>query len=89
MVKFYLTLKIIIPLVIMSTCVLAVLISILKLIWDKKFKQNCYDCKHYHTYDIDSCGGGCTKECRLKNRKDRSMIGNNINLVKCKEFEPK
>lgn len=89
MIEFYFTLKILIPLILVLGCILVVLILIIKGFLEAKLKQNCYDCKHYRLHGVAPAGGRCRYKCKLKDRCDESIIGNKVNLVKCKEFEKK
>lgn len=89
MIEFYFKLRILIPIIVISICILVFLISVIKRILDTIFKNNCYQCKHYELFDVASCGGKCRYKCRLKNTYYCPSMGDKVNLVKCKEFEQK
>lgn len=89
MIEFYFALRVIVPIVVLLLCVLMVVIFAIKRIVESKFRQNCYECKHYQLFDVASCGNGCRYKCGLKGRYDNHNINNGIHFVKCKEFEQK
>ena len=80
MVEFYFFLKIIF-------CILAIVIYIIKNKLDKKFKQNCFECKNYKLITVSSLTNQCIYACYFKNRCDKHHMNNKEKFIKCKEFE--
>lgn len=68
MINLYFTLKLLIPVVIILAVILTIVILAIKRKLDSRFKQNCYECKHYRLFDVASCGGRCRYKCGLKNQ---------------------
>ena len=89
MINLYFTLKLLIPVVIILAVILAIVILAIKRKLDSRFKQNCYECKHYRLFDVASCGGRCRYKCSLKNRIDYNNINDDEKFIKCEDFEQK
>ena len=89
MINLYFTFKLLIPVVIILAVILAIVILAIKRKLDSRFKQNCYECKHYRLFDVASCGGKCRYKCGLKNRIDYNNINDDEKFIKCNEFEQK
>lgn len=86
MIKAYFTLKVIIPIITISTLILVALLLYIKSVLDSKLKQNCFKCKYYKLYDVSSIGGDCRYKCTLKNKCNNNKINDNCNFVNCKDF---
>lgn len=54
---------------------------------DRKFKKNCFKCKHYKLDSVASFGGVCRYKCTLKNIYCKHNFNDRVKLIKCKEFE--
>ena len=89
MINLYFTLKLLIPVVIILAVILAIVILAIKRKLDSRFKQNCYECKHYRLFDVASCGGKCRYKCIKKDRYDYCDINDDEKFIKCEDFEQK
>lgn len=86
MIKVYFTLKVIIPIVIISSLTLVTSLLYIKSVLDSKLKQNCFRCKYYKLYDVSQSGGYCRYKCTLKNKYNNHGFNDNSNFVNCKDF---
>lgn len=89
MIKLYFTIKLLIPLLLITLGVLFILLILLKVKLDSIFKKNCYNCKHYGLFDVASVGGRCRYKCNKYNRFDSSDMNCYTHYEKCKEFDTK
>jgi len=91
MLDMYLKLRIlgdfIIPIALILLVVLIFLFLTIKFKIDRKFKKNCFKCKHYKLHNVSSVGGKCTYKCHKFDRTDRHDMNTNYNLVKCDYFK--
>ena len=84
---FYLCLKIIILINIIK--IISFLISVIKCKIDRKYKKNCFECKHYKLHSVGSCGDRCKYKCSLKNIYCNHSFNDRVKLTKCENFESK
>ena len=84
---FYLCLKIIILINIIK--IISFLISVIKCKIDRKYKKNCFECKHYKLHSVASCGDRCKYKCSLKNIYCNHSFNDRVKLTKCENFESK
>ena len=86
MLYLYIKLLLLIPLLI---SLLLLFILSIKYKIDRKFKKNCFECKHYKLNSVSSFGGVCSYKCTLKNIYCIHNFNDRVKLTKCKEFEMK
>ena len=55
--------------------------------YNKKFKKDCFKCKHWYLHNVSSYGGYCHWKCKKNHRETIPMIKDNHLYVKCCEFE--
>lgn len=57
--------------------------------YNHKFKNNCFECKHYYLQDVAGAGDCCWYNCRIHNEyhKDRHSMNDKCMYRKCKDFE--
>lgn len=87
--KFKLFKEIVIPTFIIIVLLIFAIISFIKFKINKKFKKNCFKCKHYNLFDVASVGNRCRYKCNKLNRMDSHNMNNHYNFIKCKLFETK
>lgn len=65
------------------------IICLIKSWYDKMFKKNCFDCKHYYLQDVAGAGDCCWYNCKIHNEyhKDRHSMNDSYIYRKCKDFE--
>ena len=87
------TLSDIIGLIVLGIFIVAIILYGLYLLissfYDRKFKKNCFECKHYYLQDVAGAGDCCWYNCRLHNEyhKDRHSMNDKYMYRKCKDFE--
>jgi len=88
-IELYFTIKLLIPVIILTFGILFVLYVLLKSKLYRIFKKNCYECKHYILFDVANVGDSCKYKCNEHNRIDRCGMNTSVHYKKCKEFEVK
>lgn len=87
------TLSDIIGLIVLGIFIIAIILYGLYLIissfYNRKFKKNCFECKHYYLQDVAGAGDCCWYNCRIHNEyhKDRHSMNDKCMYRKCKDFE--
>ena len=89
MIELYFKLKILLPLIIFLSILFLLIILSIKYKIDRKFKKNCFECKHYELHSVTPFGGNCRYKCTLKNIYCNHNFNDRVKLTKCKEFEIK
>jgi len=89
MIKLYFTIKVLVPVAILTLGILFISFVLLKSKLDSIFKKNCYKCKHYNLFDVASVGDGCRYKCSKFDRIDHSGMNTRVHYEKCNEFESK
>lgn len=65
-----------------------IIISIITSWFNKKFRQNCYECKHYYLKNVASFGDCCWYACDKDDSiEDRQSMNDRFMYRKCKEFK--
>ena len=89
MLWLYIKLLFLIPLLIFLLLLFFLFILSIKYKIDRKFKKNCFECKHYKLHSVAPFGGRCKYKCDLKNIYYIHDFNDRVKLTKCKEFEIK
>ena len=89
MLCLYIKLLFLIPLLIFLLLLFFLFILSIKYKIDRKFKKNCFKCKHYKLHSVAPFGGSCKYKCTLKNMYCNHNFNDRVKLTKCKEFEIK
>lgn len=68
--------------------IVAVIYELLRRLYNKLFRKNCFKCKHWDLCDVASMGNGCKYHCKKTGFRSE-MIDMNLNeyYKKCNEFE--
>lgn len=92
MPNVYISFETILVLIILTVVVAIMVVGVVSTIimgeYNKKFKVNCYRCKHYKLHDVNSCGG-CTYKCTIKDRIDKASNNCHNHYERCKSYECK
>ena len=82
--------KLVVLAILLVAFILFFIISYIKNFIDRKFKHNCFECKHYYLRDVAGAGDCCWYRCKLnKEFDDEHSMNDRYKFRKCKEFEEK
>lgn len=74
--------------VVIIAFIIGFIIGRIKAWYDSKFKQNCFECKHYYLRNVAGAGDRCWYQCKLHSEfDDTHSFNDHYKYRKCKDFK--